>query len=167
MATRTKKRPRSTSTDTLPTREKAATELLRREVRTITWMLVRLVGVAVLVTLLIRNTPALLSWRPLFDGIGGILVLAPLFTGLGRTFAWRIALGKAYNDAKRWEDTEAILTPLSGLRARLFDAAGEGRFYRAQALSALNRTDEAGAVWRQVAEEGREPWRSQAAQKIA
>ena len=144
----------------------ASRELLAREVRAFAWMLVRLVCVAFLITMLTRSAPGLRAFRVLFDAVGGVLILAPLFTGLGRIFAWRIALGGAYVDARRFADADAVLAVMSGLRAKLFDANGEGRFYRAVALRSLRRAPEAEPLLREVAEQGREPWRGKAGAEL-
>jgi hypothetical protein len=139
---------------------------MTREARAFAWMLVRLVCVAFLITMLTRTAPGIRPFRVLLDAVGGVLILAPLFTGLGRTFAWRIALGKAYVEQRRFEDAEQLLAVFSGLRAKLFDANGEARHYRAVALRALNRSSEAEAIFRDVAEQGREPWRGKAATEL-
>ncbi|MBC8134839.1 MAG: hypothetical protein H8F28_03015, partial [Fibrella sp.] len=146
----------------LPSVETAGRELMVREARSFAWMLVRLVCVAFLITMLTRSAPGLKPFRVLFDAVGGVLILAPLFTGLGRTFAWRIALGKAYLGADRFVDADRILGVLSGLRAKLFDANGEGRYYRAVALRSLNRATQAEPVFQEIAAQGREPWREKA-----
>ena len=58
---------------------------------------------------------------------GGILALWPLWQGVGKNWAWRISLGKAYARAGRLADAEVLLRPLDGLQGSLFDATGEGR----------------------------------------
>lgn len=146
----------------LPSVETAGRELMAREARAFAWMLVRLVCVAFLITMLTRSAPGMQAFRVLFDAIGGVLILAPLFTSLGRTFAWRIALGRAYVGARRYADADAVLAVLSGLRAKLFDANGEGRYYRGIALNSLSRIADAESLLREVAEQGREPWRAKA-----
>ena len=150
----------------LPSVETAARELMAWEARAFAWMLVRLVCVAFLITMLTRSAPGLQPFRVLFDAVGGVLILAPLFTSLGRTFAWRIALGKAYVDAHRFDDAVAVLAVLSGLRAKLFDANGEGRLYRAVALRSSSRRAEAEPLFREVAAQGREPWRAKAGAEL-
>jgi hypothetical protein len=144
----------------------ASRELLVREARAITWMLVRVVSVAVLITLLVRSAPQLQQIRFLLDTIGGFLVLAPLFTSLGADVRGAYLLGKRYMEARRFDDAVTVLQVLSGLRAKLFDARGEGRYYRAVALRSLNRAAEAEAVFREVAEQGREPWREKASAEL-
>ncbi len=151
-----------TKPSSLPLLETARRELMVREARAFAWMFVRLVCVAFLITMLVRSAPALQPFRVIFDAIGGVLILTPLFTGLGRTFGWRIALGKAYTDERRFADADAVLMVLSGLRATLFDANGEGRYYRSLALSGLHRTSDAESILRNVTEQGREPWREKA-----
>lgn len=151
-----KTKPRSE----LPTLVIARRELMIREARAFAWMLLRLVCVAFLTTVLMRSAPFLRPFRPIFDLLGGILILVPLITGLGRVFAWRIALGKAYVENRRFADADAVLAVLSGLRAMLFDAGGEGRFHRATALRALARPTEADGLLREITERGREPWLS-------
>ncbi|MBC7806243.1 MAG: hypothetical protein H7145_08840 [Akkermansiaceae bacterium] len=146
----------------LPALETARRELMTREARAFAWMLVRLVCVAFLITMLTRSAPGLQPLRILFDAVGGVLILAPLFTSLGQTFAWRIALGKAYLTEYRFDDADALLAVLSGLRAKLFDANGEGRYYRAVALRSSQRTTEADLIFREVAGQGREPWQEKA-----
>lgn len=139
---------------------------MAREARAFAWMLVRLVCIAFLITMLTRNAPGLQPFRVLFDAIGGVLILAPLFTSLGQTFAWRIALGKAYIEARRFTDAETVLAVLSGLRAKLFDANGEGRYYRALALRSANRTQEAESIFQEVADQGRKPWQEKASAEL-
>jgi len=148
--------------NSLPTLDAAKRELMAWEARAFSWMLLRLVSVALLITLLLRAAPALAPFRVVFDAIGGMLILAPLFTALGQTFAWRIAIGQAFVNAHRFADADALLSPLSGLRATLFDARGEGRYHRAIALRGLNRADDAGTLLRDVAATGREPWNAKA-----
>lgn len=150
----------------LPDVATARRELMAREARAFGWMLIRLVCVAFLITMLTRAAPGMQPLRILLDAVGGVLILAPLFTSLGRTFAWRIALGKAYVGANRFGDAEAVLAVLSGLRATLFDANGEGRYYRAMALRLIGRAREAETLFRNVAEQGREPWRGQAGAEL-
>ena len=156
-----KKKP-TTQTPDLPTLAVAKRELMAREARAFAWMLLRLVCVAFLLTFLVRAAPGLAPFRVVGDAVGGVLILAPLFTSLGQTFAWRIRLGKAYCDAARFADAETVLSPLSGLRATLFDARGEGRFHRAVALAALNHFADAEPIYRDVAATGRDPWREKA-----
>ncbi|MBC8142609.1 MAG: hypothetical protein H7Y38_14350 [Armatimonadetes bacterium] len=153
--------------NSLPTLDAAKRELLKREARAFAWMLLRLVSVALLITLLLRAAPALASFRVVLDAIGGVLILAPLFTALGQTFAWRIQIGKAFADAKRFADADALLLPLSGLRATLFDARGEGRFYRAIALHGLHRDADAETLFRDVAATGRDPWHEKAQAELS
>ena len=151
----------------LPAFETAARELARREARAFAWMLVRLVCTAVLIALFLRAAPALSPFRPLFDAGAGVLVLAPLFTSLGRVFAWRIALAQSYLSATRFADADTALRPLSGIRATLFDARGEGRYCRAHALLGLNRADDALLLLREVSERGRAPWDEKARAELA
>ncbi len=155
------------SPNNLPTRDAAKRELLKREARAFSWMLLRLVSVALLITLLLRAAPALAPFRVVLDAIGGVLILAPLFTALGQAFAWRIKIGQAFADAKRFADADALLSPLSGLRATLFDAWGEGRYARATALRGLRRDDEAETLLRDVAATGRDPWNAKAQAELA
>ena len=148
----------------LPPLDAAKRELMAREARAFAWMLLRLVCVAFLTTLIVRSVPALAPFRVLLDAGGGVLILAPLFTSLGQTFAWRIRLGKDYADAHRFADADAVLCVLSGLRATLFDARGAGRFHRATALRGMNRHGDAALLLRDVAATGRDPWREKAAE---
>lgn len=150
----------------LPALETARRELMAREARAFAWMLVRLVCVAFLITMVARSAPGIRPFRVILDAVAGVLILAPLFTGLGRTFAWRIALGRAYVEAERFDDAEKLLAVFSGLRAKLFDANAEGRYHRAVALRGLNRSSDAHALFQDVAEQGREPWRGQAAAEL-
>jgi hypothetical protein len=151
----------------LPDLETARRELLKREARTFMWMLVRLVCIGMLSAIIRVSAPAVRPFLVVFDAVGILLILAPLFTGLGRIFAWRIALGKSYVDVRRFADAEAVLAVLSGVRGNLFDAQGQGRYFRAVALCALNRTPEALPLLREVAERGQDPWQSQAKMQLA
>jgi hypothetical protein len=123
----------------LPDVDAALAELARRHQRAIASLVVRVIAVGFLAALLCAQIPWLARHRSLVDALSGTLVLWPFFTALGHLYSWRIALGRAYAGAERWEDTERTLRPLTGLRARLFDAAGEGTYWLALAYRALGR----------------------------
>lgn len=113
--------------DTLPELPDALRELWRRQIRAIVWLVVRIVAVAAISASLVISTPWLRTNRWILDAISGVLVLWPLWGTVGRNWAWRIALGRAYYNAGRHADAEAVLKPLSGLQGALFDATGEGQ----------------------------------------
>jgi len=153
MSSRSKQRERRNraSPDPLPDADAALAELSRRHLRILAALGVRVVAVGFLVALLCVQVPWLGRHRGLLDALSGVLVLWPLFTDLGRLYAWRIALGRTYANAGRWAEVERALAPLLGLRARLFDATGEGTYYLAVARRALGRDHDADTLFRQLA----------------
>jgi hypothetical protein len=119
----------------LPDRETALRELLRRQVRAIVGMLIRLVACALLLTFL-KPLWARQAWleSPLF-ALAALLCGVPLLRDVGRNWSWRIALGTAYLNAERLTDAEALLAPLGGVQAQLFDPDQKG----AEALAVLRK----------------------------
>jgi hypothetical protein len=138
----------------LPDAEIALTELSSRHLRALASLGVRLIAVGFLAALLCAQSPWLAQHRSLVDGLSGVLVLWPFFTALGRLYAWRIALGRTYAKAERWADVERTLRPLTGLRARLFDATGEGTYWLALARRAQGRNEEAARLLKSLAGAG-------------
>lgn len=116
----------------LPDREVALRALLRRQLRALVLVVVRLVAVAILLTLL----KPLWGPRPLlgnvFFALGALLCGVPLLRDVGRNWGWRIALGEAYLHANRLEDARVVLQPLRSIQGQLFDPGGRG----ARALAA-------------------------------
>jgi hypothetical protein len=113
--------------EALPELSDALRELLRRQVRAVVWLVVRIIALSALSASLVISVPWLRTNRWLLDALSGVLVLWPLWGAVGRNWAWRIALGRAYQNAGRLADAEAVLKPLDGLQGALFDATGEGR----------------------------------------
>jgi hypothetical protein len=124
---------------------------------------VRLVAVAILTSLLEARIPALQGRALLLDAVGAVLVLWPFYTALGRIFAWRIALGRAYARERRWAEAERTLRPLARVRYQVFDATGEGAYWLGVALRGLGRNQEAGHLFRSVARQRRGTWQEKAA----
>ena len=105
----------------------ARTALFRRQVRALVWLCVRIVLIAMLTATLTINVPWLRERRWLLDMGGGVLALWPLWSDLGKNWAWRIKLGAALLEAGRFADAEDLLRPLDGIQGALFDANGEGK----------------------------------------
>lgn len=139
-------------TTAAPPVDEALNALFRRTVRAWVWLLVRIVALGLLVAVLSAQIAWVRQNRPIMDALSGVFALWPFFTGLGRIHSWRIALGRAYVQEKRWGDAERTLSHLTGYRARLFDAAGEGAYWLAVARRASSRPDEARRLFQQVAE---------------
>ena len=146
-----------------PPADQALPALAARTARTFVFLFVRLAAVALLVTLLQARLPWVQDHRTLVDGIAALLVVLPFFTALGRGFAWRIALGRAYVREERWAEAERTLAPFNRRSYHPFDAAGEGAYWLALTHRALNRPDEARALLEFVARSGRGEWRDRAA----
>lgn len=155
--------PGAVRRDHLPEAESALPELARRHARAVVALLLRAVSLAFLTAVLTIVAPAVRPYRPLLDAASGVLALWPFFTSLGRLYAWRITLGRAYARAGRWADAVRTLGPLQGARARLFDAPGQGRYYLGAALLGEGRGDEADRLFGVLAAEAPEPWRTHAA----
>src|SRR5690349_20518077 len=117
--------------NTLPEPETALTELSRRYVRQWVFLLMRIVTLGILTAIMVRQPPWLEQNRALLDALSGVLALWPLFTDMGKLYAWRIALGRRYAEAKRWADAARTLAPVGGIQGRLFDVTGEGRYWLA------------------------------------
>lgn len=156
----TKKTPPPPSAATAsPPLDTALAALSRRTARAVASLLVRVVALGVLITLLVHEAPGLERVRGVLDAVGAALALWPFFTSLGRLYAWRIALGRAYIREERWEDAARTLAPFRHPRARLlFDAAGEGAYHLAVTRRALGQGDEARRLFSLVAGERRGPW---------
>ena len=111
----------------LPELADAQKTLFRRQVRAVVLLLVRIVLLAMLTATLTFSIPWLRTNRAPLDMLGGVLALWPLWSDIGKNWAWRIKLGRAYASAGRFPDAEALLRPLDGLQGALFDATGDGR----------------------------------------
>lgn len=153
--------------DAAPPIETALPQLAQRSVRAAVWLVIRLVAVAVLTTMLVRQAPGLRSFRLVLDFIGALLVLVPFLTALGRNYGWRIRLGRAYATEERWADAETALGVLTGLRATLFDATGEGRYHLARVRRALGKREESARLFAEVAGQGSAEWREKAAREAS
>jgi hypothetical protein len=135
-----------------PPVDKALAELARRHLRAVIAMLVRVVALGILSAILAAQSPGLAKARLLMDAVAGGLALWPFFTALGRLYAWRIALGRAYVTEARFADAEQTLAPMmAGPRVRLFDATGEGAYWLAIAKRDLGKADEARSLLETVA----------------
>lgn len=149
-----------------PLRE-ALAGLSRRTGWAIGSLVVRIVAVAALNTILAHQIPWLAQNRPLLDAGGGVLVLWPFFTALGRGYAWRIALGRTYAREQRWSDTNQALAPFLHPRTRLFfDATGEGIYWLATACLALGETQKGRQLLQRLAGERRGVWSDQARETL-
>jgi len=159
--------PEHPSSD-LPDVDQALGELSRRSGRAFASLLVRIVAIGVLNVLMVRAVPALRSARPIMDVIGAALAVWPYFTALGRAYAWRIALGRAYVRAMWWPEAQRTLAPLRHPRVRLlFDASGEGIYLLALTQRALGATEEAERLFSVLSREGRGKWSAEAQQALA
>jgi hypothetical protein len=95
---------------------------------------VRVVLLSMLITVLRITIPGIRSINMILDAAAGSLALWPFWTSIGRNWAWRYRLADAYIKAERYKDALAVLEPLQGVQARLFDADGSGRALKALAL---------------------------------
>ena len=130
-------------------------------------MVVRIVAVAALNTILSHQIPSLAAHRVLLDARGGVLVLWPFFTALGRCYAWRIALGRTYAKEQRWDDARQTLSPFLHPRTRLFfDATGEGIYWLAMTRFALGSEEDAQRLLRRLADERRGVWSDRARDRV-
>ena len=127
----------------LPEPATALPELSRRYVRLWVSLLVRIVALGILTAILVRQSLWLEQNRILLDSLSGVLALWPFFTGMGKLYAWRIALGRKYAEAERWADAAPTLAPVGGIQGRLFDVTGEGRYWLARALHGIGKEAEA------------------------
>lgn len=112
--------------DELPQRDVALRELLRRQLRAVVLLVVRIVACALLITLLKPLWQRLPLLENLLFVLGALLCGVPLLREVGKNWRWRIALGVAYRRAERLADAEALLAPLKGTQAQLFDPGGLG-----------------------------------------
>lgn len=151
-----------------PRIDEALAGLSRRTGWVIGSLVVRIVAVAALNTILAHQIPWLGRNRALLDALGGVLVLWPFFTALGRVYSWRIALGRTYAGEQRWEDADRTLSPFLHPRTRLFfDAAGEGIYWLAISRSALGRAEESRRLLQSLAGERRGVWSERARESLA
>jgi hypothetical protein len=149
----------------LPEIETALRALRRRDIRAWVDLLVRLLLLALLRTFLVMRYPALRPWGILLDAMVFLLLLWPLFLQLARNMRWRIALGRHYVEARRWDEARRTLAPLSQERSALLDATGEGTFALALSLENLGEEDAATRLYRRLTSLS-SPWGEQARQKI-
>ena len=117
------KSPTETS---LPEREVALRQLLRRQLRAVVLVLVRLVAWGLLLTLLKPLWVGRLWLENVLFGLGALFCGIALFKDISRNWGWRIALGVAYLNANRLADADALLAPLTGIQAQLFDPQNIG-----------------------------------------
>jgi hypothetical protein len=139
---------------TVPDVDTALAELSRRHLRAVASLAVRLIAVGFLAAILCAQIPWLARHRSVVDALSGVLVLWPFFTALGRLYSWRIALGRTYAKVGHWADAERTLTPVRGVRARLFDATGEGTYWLALACRARGQGGEATRLLEGLAQAG-------------
>ena len=128
-----------TSEVTLPERDEALNQLLRRQVRALMLLFVRILLLAMLMAFFLQQWPALRNHRWLLDTISGILCVGPLLKSVTRNWGWRIELGKAYLAGGRFSDAVAVLRPLEGMQGQLFDLGGEGLAALQKAKAELSR----------------------------
>lgn len=146
-----------------PPAHDALRALARRGLRAAVFLFVRLVGVALLVSVWeASGAPGFGRARLLVDGMASLLVVLPFFTAYGRIFAWRIALGRAYVGEKRWAEAERTLAALDRKGYHPFDAAGEGAYWLALVRRALGHHDDARRLLDLVARQGNGHWKSEA-----
>lgn len=152
-----------------PPVEAALSGLVGRTVRAVVFVFVRLVGLALLVSVLAARSPWIEAHRAYFDAGAALLVVLPFFTTLGRIFGWRIALGRAYVREGRWAEAERALAPFARRRWTYhpFDAAGEGAYWLAVARQQSGQGEPARRLFDLVVRHGAEPWRTQAQQAAA
>jgi hypothetical protein len=150
-----------------PPLNEALQGLSRRTGWAIGSLVVRIVAVAALNTILSHQIPWLGRNRALLDALGGVLVLWPFFTSLGRGYAWRIALGRTYAKEHRWEDANKTLSPFLHPRTRLFfDATGEGIYWLAMSRFALGYEEDHLRLLRRLADERRGVWSDRARDRL-
>lgn len=142
----------SAATPTLPEREIALRELSRRTLGLWLSLFLRILALGILSAIFVAQVPWLRQNRALLDMLSGVLALWPFFTGIGRLHAARIALGRRYAEAERWDDALATLEPLAAPVGRFFDATGEGRYWLAVAYRKAGRDAEAQKIQERVAE---------------
>lgn len=152
-----------------PPVEAALSGLVGRTVRAVVFVFVRLVGLALLVSVLAARSPWIEAHRAYFDAGAALLVVLPFFTALGRIFGWRIALGRAYVREGRWAEAERALAPFARRRWTYhpFDAAGEGAYWLAVARQQSGQGEPACRLFDLVARHGSALWRTQAQQAAA
>lgn len=150
-----------------PAASEALAALQRRSIRVVIFLFVRLVAVAVLVTILTLRHPALRVNRLVLEAAGLLLVVLPTFTAIGRGFAWRIALGRAYVREERWAEAEQTLRVFDRAGYQPFDSTGEGAYWMAVTHRAQGRSEAARGLFDFVARQGRDPWRARASSEDA
>ncbi len=148
--------------ETAPPLSEASASLARRTGAVYMSLLIRAVAVGVLWAILAARLPFLARNQAVLDAIGAVLVVAPFFTAMGKLYAWRIALGRAYLRENRASDAASALAPFDTLRARLFDATGEGAFHLVLARRGVSSDDNATHLLTRVASRGQTPWCEQA-----
>ncbi|MFY8051213.1 MAG: hypothetical protein ACOVP2_01235 [Armatimonadaceae bacterium] len=118
----------------LPELESALKSLYRLQFRALWMLAVRVVLLSMLITVLRISIPGIRSVSMILDAVAGSLALWPFWTSIGRNWAWRYKLADSYIKASRFDDALAVLEPLQGVQARLFDADGHGRALKALAM---------------------------------
>ena len=161
----TRSAPRSAAA--APPAEDALAALFRRNLRSVVALAVRVVAVGLLLALLERELPWVRRNRLFVEALGSVLVVWPFFTAVGRNAAWRIALGRAYVQEKRWAEAERALLPFSRRGYQPFDAGGEGAYWFAVTLRAIGRAEESRHLFRSIAQTRRGPWREKAEAELA
>jgi hypothetical protein len=136
-------------------------------VRAVVFVFVRLVGLALLVSVLAARSPWIEAHRAYFDAGAALLVVLPFFTALGRIFGWRIALGRAYVREGRWAEAERALAPFDRRRWTYhpFDAAGEGAYWLAVARDAVATPTTPPRCLTSWPGTAAEPWRDKASRR--
>lgn len=124
----------------LPDLETALKSLYRLQIRAMWMLAVRVILLSMLITVLRITIPGVRSIGMLLDAIAGSLALWPFWTSIGRNWAWRFKLADAYIHSARYQDALAVLEPLQGVQARLFDADGQGRMLKAKAMEKVNES---------------------------
>ncbi len=149
-----------------PAASEALAALQRRTIRAVVFLFVRLVAVSVFITILTLRYPQLRNSH-LPDVVGILLVILPFFTAIGRGFAWRIALGRAYVGEGRWAEAEQALRVFDRAGYHPFDSHAEGAYWMAVTHRAQGRPEAARRLFGFVSRQGREPWQSRALAEAA
>lgn len=141
----------------LPTIEAALADSARFQIRAGVGLVVRIILLAVLVTVLRMQNPAWNAASPLLHAGATVLAVWPTFTRWGKLWAGRIRLAARYGDANRWDDAAQLLAPLARPTARAFDARREGTLLLARAWQAQNRPEDAARLYEAITREARDP----------
>lgn len=152
---------------TAPPIAEALAALTRRTLRAWVALFLRLLGVALLTTVLAFQIPWVAANKGLIDALSGVLVLWPFFTAIGRNLAWRIALGRAYAREARWAEAEQALALFARPHNQVFDATGEAAYWLALALREQGRTEAARRQFTTLAHSRRGEWAEKAAAELA